>query len=155
MTCSNCTDHRTYITEDVDSALKLHCTKWSREILLVTLRYCNVPALKASAGPARSWAHFGAEAYPTEELEMLPHHQGVPEMFLVCTWKALSLHLSEGNTLPLLIYFEQSLWEKISHVSVPHRPSLEGFPKGFIPNLMCRHQHYRVYVWFISAFLCT
>lgn len=71
-----------------------------------------------------------------------------------CTWKALSLHLSEGNTLPPSIYFKQSPWEKISHVAVPHRPSLEGFPKGFIPNLMCSHQHYRVYVRFIYI-LCT
>ena len=40
MTCSNCTDHRTYITEDVNRAIKLHCTKWSRRILLVL--WCSI-----------------------------------------------------------------------------------------------------------------
>lgn len=45
MTCSNCTDHRTYITEDVDSAIKLLLTKWSREILLVVLHCCDAALL--------------------------------------------------------------------------------------------------------------
>lgn len=51
MTCSNCTDHRTYITEDVDSAIKLLLTKWSREILLVVLHCCDAALLRVT-GPA-------------------------------------------------------------------------------------------------------
>lgn len=114
MTCSNCTDHRVYIAEDVDNAIKLHCAKWRKKILLVTLCYCHKPPPKASAGPVWSWAGFAADMYLTKALEMVLQPLWVSEMFLVYTWKALSKGKNLLNLSINALKYRNLCWTKPS-----------------------------------------